>query len=130
MPFDLKEDFVVQTEAKLGAQLPDSYRRAMMAANGGEVSTEDDDWYLYPILDDSDKKRLTRTCNDVVSETASCSKWRRFPTQALAIANNGSGDRLVILRDGNEYAPTIYVWFHETGELERVADDFAELARL
>jgi hypothetical protein len=102
----------------------------MMAANGGEVSTEDDAWYLYPILDGSDKKRLARTCNDVVAETASCSNWRQFPTQALAIANNGSGDQLVFLRDGNAYASAVYVWFHETGELERVADDFAELARL
>lgn len=130
MPFDLNEECVVQAEAKLEAVLPESYRRAMMLANGGEVATEEEDWYLYPILDGSDKKRFARTCNDIVAETKSCADWRGFPVQAVAIANNGSGDQLVFLRAGDRFASTVYIWSHETGKLTKVADDFAGLERL
>ena len=130
VPFDLNEEYVVQTEAKLGAKFPQSYRLAMMAANGGEVATEDEDWVLYPILDSSDKKRLSRTCNDIVAETASCLDWPQFPSQAVAIANNGSGDRLVFLKKGEGFEPAVYLWSHETGQLAKIADDFADLERL
>lgn len=130
MPFDLNEEYIVQAEAKLGATLPQSYRSAMMAANGGEVATEEEDWSLYPILDSSDKKRLSRTCNDIVAETRSCAGWHRFPPQAVAIANNGFGDQLVFRRAGDSFEPAVYLWSHETGELAKVADDFADLERL
>jgi hypothetical protein len=130
MPFDLNEEYVVQTEAKLGAVLPASYRRAMMVANGGEVATEDEDWFLYPILDSFDKKRIARTYNDIVSETTSYASWPQFPANAVAIADNGSGDQLVFLRAGNRFEPAVYIWAHETGDLNKVAEDFAELQRL
>ena len=54
MPFDLSERFISAAEEKLGAPLPHSYRQAMMASNGGEVTAYDDVWNLYPILDTSD----------------------------------------------------------------------------
>lgn len=130
MPFNLDDEHVRTAEGKLGGKLPDSYRRAMMAANGGEVATDLEDWYLYPIKDSTDKKRLARTCNDVVAETAHLAEWERFPRQALAIANNGEGDQLLFLRSNDKFEAAVYCWSHETGELSKVADDFAQLERL
>jgi hypothetical protein len=130
VPFDLSEEYVVQAEAKLGAALPESYRRAMMAENGGEISTEEDDWEQYPILDSSDKKRMSRSINDIISETKSCIGWNGFPENAVAIANNGFGDQMVFLKTGKQFEPTVYFWSHETGELTRLANDFSELNRL
>src|SRR5215510_12504260 len=66
VPFELEERFVIAAEQQLGASLPSSYRRAMMLSNGGRVHAFDDVWDLYPILDKSDRKRLKRSCNDIL----------------------------------------------------------------
>lgn len=127
MPFPLDDKYLRSAEEELDAMLPDGYRRAMMAANGGEVAGDVDDWYLYPIMDGTDKKRLARTCNDVVAETKRLTEWERFPRQALAIAHNGEGDQLLFLRANDRFEAAVYRWSHETGELTRVAEDFAQL---
>lgn len=129
MPFTLDEKYL-RPEEKLRARLPDSYRRAMMASNGGDVTSELEDWHLYPIMDSADRKRLARTCNDVIAETAGWAEWERFPRQALAIANNGEGDQLLFLRSNDRFEAAIYRWSHETGELTMVAEDFSQLERL
>jgi hypothetical protein len=130
MPFTLDEKYLRSAEEKLGAKLPDSYRRAMMAANGGEVASDLDDWYLYPIMDNTDRKRFARTCNDIVAETMRLAEWERFPRRALAIANNGEGDQLVFLRSDDRFEAAVYCWSHESGELTQAAEDFAHLERL
>ena len=130
MPFTLDDKYLRSAEDKLGAKLPDSYRRAMMAANGGEVASGLDDWYLYPIMDSTDRKRFARTCNDVVAETMRLAEWERFPRQALAIGHNGEGDQLIFLRSGGRFEAAVYCWSHVSGELIKVAEDFAQLERL
>ena len=69
MPFDLDERYVRAAEQALGVSFPTTYRLAMMRSNGGTVATESDGWELYPIADDSDRRRLARTLNGVVPET-------------------------------------------------------------
>ena len=102
----------------------------MVRQNGGWMETPPDSWDLYPIFDTSDKKRLKRTCNDVVRETQSAKDWPDFPSNAVAIGANGGGDQLVFMPQpdtpdlsGNE----VYWWDHETGNLHKVADDFDDL---
>ena len=107
MPFDLDERFIVAAEEKLGATLPYSYRQAMMKGNGGAVRADGDVWWLYPILDTSDRKRLKRSCNDILHETGFMRDWRGWPENALAIASNGTSDRLVLLKEGRQYDPAI-----------------------
>ncbi|KRB79905.1 SMI1/KNR4 family protein [Noviherbaspirillum sp. Root189] len=130
MPFDLNERYVAEAEAKLGAVLPASYRSAMMVANGGEIAVGAEDWFLYPILDQSDKRRIARTCNDIVAETKTQAEQANFPSHAVALGNNGAGDQLLFLRAGDAFEPSVYVWSHETGELTRVVVDFGRLERL
>ena len=127
MPFDLDERYVRAAEQALGISLPTSYRLAMMRNNGGAVVTESDDWDLYPIADDSDRKRLARTFNGVVPETERARAWHGFPSAAVPIGGNGEGDQLVFLADGQRLGPDIFIWRHETCKLVRVADDFADL---
>ena len=129
MPFTLDDKYLQSAEEKLGAKLPDSYRRAMMAANGGEVASDHDDWYLYPIMDSTDRKRFARTCNDAVAESLRLAKWERFPPHALAIANNGEGDQLLFLRSDDQFEAVVYCWSHASGELTKVAEDFSQLER-
>ena len=117
------------SQAKLGRKLPVGYASKMCRDNGGEVDTDLDVWQLYPILDDGDRKRLKRTCNDIIRETNSAKEWRNFPTNALAIGSNGCGDQLILLADtsSDRYGDAVYWWDHETGDFHKVADDFEHL---
>lgn len=130
MPFPVDIKYVAETERKLGVMLPSSYVAKMVKLNGGKVATPPDVWTLYPIFDESDKKRLSRTCNDVVRETQAAKDWPDFPTNAVAIGANGCGDQLVFIPQPD--APEllgreVYWWDHETGQLHKVADDFEDL---
>ena len=129
MSFPLDTGYVRRAEANLGRRLPLGYVVKICRDNGGEVTTETDHWWLYPIFDDSDRKRLKRTCSDIIRETAKAREWPEFPQNALAIGNNGGGDQLVLLPtpDTDGYADTVYWWDHETGEVHKVADTFEEL---
>ena len=129
MPFTLDERFIVAAEQKLGASLPHSYRQAMMASNGGQVLVHDDVWDLHPILDTSDRKRVKRSCNDILYETAFMRDWPGWPENALAIDSNVGGDRLVMFKVKQQYEPTIYVWLHDTSHLVAVAEFFSDLER-
>lgn len=129
MAFPLDIQMVKRAEAKLGRKLPLGYVVKMCRDNGGEVNAGPDHWFLYPIFDDSDRKRLKRTCNDIIRETDAARKWTDFPPPALAIGSNGGGDQLVLLADpeSDRYADAVYWWDHETGDLKKVADTFEEL---
>ncbi len=130
MPFPLEMRFVRAAEQKLGRALPLGYVARMTRSNGGEVSVGGDSFTLFPIFDTTDRRRLARTCKDIVRETASARKRPDFPPEALAIGDNGGGDVLVLLpdRDSPRFADAVYWWDHETGELHQVACAFEELS--
>mgnify|MGYP000182696502 FL=1 len=130
MPFNLSEDQLAQTEKELGAKLPYEYREAMKLDNGGEASTEADDWEFSPIRDTSDKKRLSRTCNHIINETESCKGFGNFPEGAIAIANNGLGDQMVFIKESGQLLNKVFLWLHETGELQELAATFNEIEKL
>lgn len=67
MPFPLDIQFVKRTEAKLGRRLPPDYVIRMCRENGGNVHAADDAWELYPIFDDSDRRRLRRPVRIAIS---------------------------------------------------------------
>jgi hypothetical protein len=132
MAFPITEFELAKTEAKIGARFPESFRSAMIAENGGAVITEEDQWDLYPFFDTSDKKRLSRTSNDILRETEQSRKWRGFPADGWAISNNGFGDHLFFKRssaDPTRFENTVYAYWHETGTISVIAQDFAELSK-
>jgi hypothetical protein len=119
MPFPVAEQFIATTERKLGVSFPPGFRAHMSSQNGGILSTDDGDWQLFPFFDPSDRKHLSRTCNDIVHETITAREWRDFPPEAIAIADNGSGDYLVFLPlpDSTMLQTRPFIWLHESGEL-------------
>ena len=129
MPFPLDAKYVQQAQQKLGRTLPLGYAARMCRANGGQVSVGADVFNLFPILDSTDRKRIARTCNDIIRETASAREWTGFPLDALAIGDNGGGDKLVFLPDpeARRFADAVYWWDHETGDLQLAADAFEDL---
>lgn len=130
MPFPVDEKYIKQTEEKLNIVFPVAFKTKMLKENGGEVETPPDSWNLYPFFDTSDKKRLKRTSNDIIRETESAKKWAGFPNDAIAIGTNGGGDQLIFLKQKKTpqiLDATVYWWDHETGTINKVADDFSEL---
>ncbi|WP_093429430.1 SMI1/KNR4 family protein [Variovorax sp. NFACC27] len=99
----------------------------MKYSNGGTIDVVDHDWELYPITDDSDRRRLARTANDVLQETHRMRGSRKFPVNAVALGANGAGDALVLVGDDRQLGKAVFVWLHETGELVRITDELADL---
>jgi len=125
MPFPITAAEIAKTETKTGFTFPLGMKSRLSKNNGGEIDVVGDSWQLIPFLDATDRKRLARTCNDIVRETAGMRKWRGFPTDAFVVAQNGSGDYLIIRPDcegSTQLGEMIYLWDHETGEHEPVAD--------
>lgn len=128
MAFDLSEDQLESTEADVGAVFPQSYRQRMMRSNGGEVFANADYWTLIPIRNKSERKRLSRTASHVLAETKSFSEWSIWHDNAYVIAENETGDTLVIIRKGQRFEPQVFNWRYENGDLELIAEDVTELA--
>ena len=125
MPFSVDEKWILEAEERLGVILPRSYRESISKENGGYIKINDETWDLYPIWDKSDRKRLKRTCNDIVHETEVCHDCYGFPSKGIAIADNGCGDQLILLpesQESNKLVETVYYWSHETGEYEPVLE--------
>lgn len=121
MSFNLLEEQLVETEEELGASLPSGYREAPVG---------EDYWEFYPIKDTFDRKRVARTCNHIFEETVLCKEYGNFPKNALAIAHNGLGDKMVFLRESGQFKNTVYLWLHETGELRELAASFDQIEKL
>lgn len=129
MPFPVDAALIEAAETQLGRRFPQGLRDRMLRNNGGEVLVryedeepdEDEDvWFLHPVWDPTDKRRMKRTMSHIVKETQQARQWIGFPEDAIAIAEDGTGDRL-ILRNGSD---DVEVWDHETGETEPVVVDW------
>ena len=90
MPFPVDVASVRKAEAQLRRQLPAAYVAAMLVENGGEIRFAGEAWFLHPILDDTDRTRLKRTCNDVVRETTR-RVTGRISRDGVSIAHDGAG---------------------------------------
>jgi hypothetical protein len=130
MPFPIDIKFVIETEQEIGFSFPDIFKSKMIKENGGEIMTENDEWQIFPFFDKSDKKRISRTFNHILLETKQAREWDKFPKNGIAIATNGSGDYLILNPTKENYtklSEEIFKWFHETGEIEKVAENINEL---
>ena len=130
MPFPIDLKYILETEREIGLLFPDKFKNKMIAENGGEIMTDTDDWQLFPFFDKSDNKRISRTCNHIGLETKQAKDWDSFPVTAVAIASNGCGDYLILLpleNDDKKLCDVIYIWYHETGEISKVAESIDEL---
>ena len=130
MSFPIDPKYILETELELGMAFPESFKLKMAEENGGELKTEEEDWQLFPFFDKSDSKRMSRTCNHIVLETRQSRSWNNFPDNGIAIASNASGDNLILLpleNDNKKLSDDVYLWRHETGEIEKIASTINEL---
>lgn len=120
MGFPVDESAIIRAEAALGRRLPDTLRARLMRDNGGEIDADNDVWALIPVFDDSDRRRLTRTANHIVRETDSARRgWRGFPEGAVVVADDGSGDLVVLLPGSDDF----HLWRHEDATVGPIGVD-------
>jgi|SRR5690606_18210103 len=128
MPFPVEEKYISETESELSVKFPPKFKNRMTRSNGGELITDDFEFELYPFFDKSDKKRISRTCNHIGLETLNAREWNGFPDNGIAIASDGYGNHLILIHDGDGHLTEgIYLWDHETGNFEKIADSINDL---
>jgi hypothetical protein len=120
MAFPVDEARIVVAEEALGRSLPEALRTRLLRDNGVDIEAAgelgDDEWQLHPVWDDSDRKRAGRTANHIVRETEEARTWAGFPDGAVAVADNGTGDKLVVLSGDDR----VRWWDHESGATHEV----------
>jgi len=130
MPFLLDKQYIAETENELGVTFPTSFKQKMLTKNGGEVFIEDEVWFLHPFFDKANNKTISRTCNHIGQETKLAKEYINFPEKAIVIGENAGGDKVIMLpdpKDTNILSDDIYIWSHETGDIQKVAKNINEL---
>jgi SMI1 / KNR4 family (SUKH-1) len=126
MPKIATDQMIKDLELKLKGWLPNDYKDRMKRNNGGMQITEDDEWEMASIRDNSSADGIRKTSNDVILCTDGALKWQFFPRNGIAIGDNGLGDVLFFHKNGSHIGPELYMYFHETGCSIKVANSISE----
>lgn len=105
---------IESVEARLARKLPPAFRDYLLRNNGGEIKLLELPWDVTPI-------------EQIIPITDEARKWPSFPPGGISVGDDGCGNHLVFLpgaQDTGSFAPTLYIWWHEDGELETVGTDF------
>jgi hypothetical protein len=76
-------------------------------------------WILLPVRDAADSRRLARTADDIVTRTQEAAD--ELPEGTVVVAENGTGDLLVLMADRSQPA----WWDHETAEMHPIRTDWS-----
>jgi hypothetical protein len=128
MPLPVSLATIAETEAELGVSFSASFKLHMSRCNGGEVSIDDEVWWLFPFRDSTDRRTIRRTAEDIRRETQTAQQdGLGFPADGIAIAHNGSGDLLFLRREGDRLQDEVWVFRLHGGELSVALNDVDEL---
>ncbi|MEH7298753.1 SMI1/KNR4 family protein [Neobacillus drentensis] len=105
-------------EEKLGAIFPEQYKILFKLVNNAEIG----EWILYPIKTQINPKK---TWDDVVRQNKEV-RDERMSEALIAIGDDGSGDILCFKKMNGKMGDTIYLWNHETTELDKYAPSLEE----
>src|SRR4051812_24638683 len=112
------ESDIKLAEEKLGLIFPDQYKELFKLVNNAEIG----EWILYPIKTQINPKK---TWDDVVRQNKEV-RDERMSENLIAIGDDGSGDILCFKKMNGKMGDTIYLWNHETTELEEYAPSLKE----
>lgn len=129
MTWSVEQRFIDDAQRELGVRFPRVFMARLRKQNGGDVRRDGHTWTFHPVGDTSERRRLSRTSNDIVRETRFARQHPDFPAAAVAIAVGASGpERLVLLpseEDPGVLAEDVYDWDPAYG-LAHVADTVVE----
>lgn len=111
----VKESVIKEAELKLHTKFPEKLREAYL--NGNKYSI--DEWEFYPFKDEN---YIKKTWDDIVR--ANEVNGEDLPEGFICVADDGTGDQLGYLESRGD---ALFIWDHETRELDKVADSFDDL---
>ena len=114
---------IVLAERQLEITFPDTLKDIWLVSNGLELP---DDWRLYPVFDSANPRK---TANHIVYENTKA-RWDYMSPELISIAEDGSGNHLVLKKEDTILQPEIYVWDHETNEIERWPESLDDILML
>ncbi|SFA99804.1 MULTISPECIES: SMI1/KNR4 family protein [unclassified Bacillus (in: firmicutes)] len=100
-------------EEKLGAIFPEQYKELFKLVNNAEIG----EWILYPIKDHRNPKK---TWDDVVRQNIEVIE-EGMSKDLIAIGDDGSGDKICLKINNGKMEDVIYLWYHETTEIDEYA---------
>ena len=106
------EAMIAAAEAELGIRFPDELREAWKIYNCNELSGG---WRVFPILDPANPRK---TCGSITYENTRGVWGRQVMSEGLvSIADNGTGNQLVLKRASGQAGDQVFRWHHATGKL-------------
>ncbi|MEY9971984.1 hypothetical protein ABH966_002358 [Lysinibacillus sp. RC46] len=115
--FDIKS-----AEEKLGAVFPEQYKELFRLVNNAEIG----EWTLFPI---KDQKNPKKTWDDVVRQNQDA-KDEEMSSDLIAIGDDGTGDKLCLQVINGKMNDEIYIWNHETAEIEEYTSNLKDFIKL
>jgi hypothetical protein len=106
------EEMIAAAEAELGIRFPDALREAWKLYNCNEMSSG---WRIFPIFDPANPRK---TCGSVTYENLKGVWGRRVMEEGLvSIADNGTGNQLVLKVVSGQAGDQVLHWHHEKHRL-------------
>lgn len=118
----VSESDIKFAEEKLEVIFPDQYKELCMLVNNAEIG----EWILFPI---KDQKNHKKTWDDVVRQNKEV-RDERMSKDLIAIGDDGSGDKLCFKKMNGRMEDAIYLWNHETLEIDEYASSLKEFITL
>jgi cell wall assembly regulator SMI1 len=109
---------IKSAEEQLEVLFPEQYKDLFKLSNQAQI----DEWILFPI---KDPRNLKRTWDDIVRQNQDM-RDEEMAENLISIGEDGTGDKLCYKIEDTIVDDKIYIWYHETGELEEVASNLKE----
>jgi hypothetical protein len=109
---------IKSAEEQLGVIFPKQYKELFKLSNNAQI----DEWTLFPI---KESKSLKRTWDDIVRQNQDV-RDEGMAEDLISIGEDGTGDKLCFRIVDTVMDGKIYIWYHETEELEELASNLKE----
>jgi cell wall assembly regulator SMI1 len=105
-------------EKEIEVAFPKQYKELFKLSNNAQIG----EWTLFPI---KDPKNVKRTWDDIVRQNKEV-RDEGMANELISIGEDGTGDKLCFRVGNEEVDNKVYIWDHETGEIEELASNLKE----
>lgn len=109
---------IKSAEVQLGVAFPNQYKDLFKLTNNAQIG----EWTLFPI---KDPKNLKRSWDDIVRQNQDV-RDEGMAANLISIGEDGTGDKLCFRIVDTVMDNKVYIWYHETGEVEVIASNLKE----